>query len=56
MPKFLFEGKYSVDGVKGLLKEGGSARRAAEKLAHSVGSLRGAGLAVVSVLENPRVH
>jgi uncharacterized protein with GYD domain len=38
MPKFLFEGKYSVDGVKGLLKEGGSARRAAaEKAAQSVG-------------------
>jgi len=38
MPKFLIEGKYSVDGVKGLLKEGGSGRRAAiEKLAQSVG-------------------
>ena len=38
MPKYLIEGKYSVDGVKGLLKEGGSGRRAAvEKAAQSVG-------------------
>ena len=39
MPKFLLEGKYSVDGVKGLLKEGGSGRRTAiEKAAQSVGA------------------
>ena len=38
MPKYLIEGKYSVDGVEGLLKEGGSGRRAAvEKAAQSVG-------------------
>ena len=38
MPKFLIDGKYSVDGVKGLLKEGGTGRRAAvEKLAQSLG-------------------
>ena len=38
MPKFLLQGSYSVEGVNGLLKEGGSARRAAaEKAAQSVG-------------------
>src|SRR5262245_16983467 len=29
MPKYLCVAKYSVEGVKGLMKEGGSARRAA---------------------------
>jgi uncharacterized protein with GYD domain len=29
MPKFLFEADYSVEGTKGLLKEGGTKRRAA---------------------------
>ena len=28
MPKYLFQGSYTLDGVKGLLKEGGSSRRA----------------------------
>ena len=28
MPKYLFHGSYTLDGVKGLLKEGGSARKA----------------------------
>jgi uncharacterized protein with GYD domain len=38
MTKYLVEGKYSVEGAKGLLKDGGSGRRAAiEKLAQSVG-------------------
>jgi uncharacterized protein with GYD domain len=38
MPKYLLEGNYVGDGVKGLLKEGGSSRRTAvEKLAKSVG-------------------
>ena len=38
MAKYLVEGKYSVEGAKGLLKDGGSGRRAAlEKLAQSVG-------------------
>ena len=38
MAKFLIEGKYSVEGAKGLLKDGGSGRRAAiEKAAQSVG-------------------
>ena len=38
MPKFLFEGRYSPDGVKGLLKDGGSGRReAVQKLIASVG-------------------
>jgi uncharacterized protein with GYD domain len=38
MPKFLFQGKYSADGVKGLLREGGSGRReAVDKLVASVG-------------------
>lgn len=29
MPKYLFEASYSADGVKGLIKDGGSGRRAA---------------------------
>ncbi|MFI5154124.1 MAG: GYD domain-containing protein [Chitinophagales bacterium] len=29
MPKFLIKGNYSAEGVKGLMKEGGSARRTA---------------------------
>lgn len=29
MPKYLIKGSYSVEGTKGLLKEGGSSRRAA---------------------------
>ena len=29
MPKYLLEVNYSVDGVKGVLAKGGSARRAA---------------------------
>jgi uncharacterized protein with GYD domain len=38
MPKYLLEANYVNDGVKGLLKEGGSSRRAAiEKAAQSVG-------------------
>ena len=28
MPKYLFQGSYTVEGVKGLLKEGGASRRA----------------------------
>lgn len=38
MPKYLIQGNYAGDGLKGLLKEGGSGRRAAiEKLVVSVG-------------------
>jgi uncharacterized protein with GYD domain len=38
MPKYLFQANYTDDGVHGLLKEGGSSRRAAvEKGAQSVG-------------------
>ena len=38
MPKYLFQGNYVGEGVKGLLKEGGSSRRAAvEKAAQSLG-------------------
>lgn len=38
MAKYLFQANYAVEGVKGLLKEGGSSRRAAvEKAAQSVG-------------------
>jgi uncharacterized protein with GYD domain len=29
MPKYLFEGSYTVEGIKGVLKEGGSGRREA---------------------------
>jgi len=38
MPKYLFQVNYIGEGVKGLLKDGGSKRRAAtEKLIQSVG-------------------
>ena len=38
MPKYLIQANYVGDGLKGLLKEGGSRRRAAvEKLLGSVG-------------------
>jgi uncharacterized protein with GYD domain len=38
MAKYLFQSRLAVEGVKGLLKEGGSARRAAvEKTAQSMG-------------------
>jgi uncharacterized protein with GYD domain len=38
MPKYLFEASYTTDGVKGLIKDGGSKRRAAvEALAKSLG-------------------
>jgi uncharacterized protein with GYD domain len=38
MPKFLIKACYNADGARGLIKEGGSARRAAvEKLVQSVG-------------------
>lgn len=38
MPKYLIQASYVGEGVKGLLKEGGTGRRAAvEKLAASVG-------------------
>jgi uncharacterized protein with GYD domain len=38
MPKYLFEADYSVEGTKGLLKEGGTKRRAAvEAAVKSVG-------------------
>ncbi len=38
MPKYLFAAKYTVDGMKGVMKEGGSKRReAADQLLKSVG-------------------
>lgn len=38
MPKFLVKATYTSEGVKGLLKEGGSKRRAAvQKLVESLG-------------------
>jgi uncharacterized protein with GYD domain len=38
MPKYLFQANYVGEGVKGLLKEGGTSRRAAvEKITKSVG-------------------
>jgi len=38
MPKYLFQVNYVGEGVKGLLKEGGSSRRAAtEKMVQSMG-------------------
>jgi uncharacterized protein with GYD domain len=38
MPKFMIAGSYTADGAKGLLKDGGSARKAAvEKALNSLG-------------------
>jgi uncharacterized protein with GYD domain len=38
MPKFLFEANYTPEGAKGIVKEGGSARRAAvEKTVAALG-------------------
>lgn len=38
MPKYLLQANYVAEGIKGLLKEGGSSRRAAaEKAIQSVG-------------------
>ena len=38
MPKYLFHGSYTTEGLKGFLKEGGSKRReATEKLTKSLG-------------------
>lgn len=38
MAKYLFHGSYTAEGVKGLLKEGGSGRRkAVEQVAKSMG-------------------
>lgn len=38
MPKFLIKASYTSDGVKGLLKEGGSSRRAAvHKMVEALG-------------------
>ena len=38
MPKYLFQASYTAEGAKGLLKEGGTKRRAAvEQLIKSVG-------------------
>ncbi len=43
MPKYMIRASYTVDGVKGLLKEGGSGRRAAieKTVASAGGSLEG---------------
>jgi uncharacterized protein with GYD domain len=37
MPKYLIQANYVGEGLKGLLKEGGTSRRAVEKLFGSVG-------------------
>jgi uncharacterized protein with GYD domain len=38
MPKYLYVGSYTADGVKGVLKEGGSSRRdAVQRLIESAG-------------------
>jgi uncharacterized protein with GYD domain len=38
MPKYMFEAHYTVEGAKGVMKEGGSGRRAAiAKMAEGVG-------------------
>ena len=35
MPKYLFQGSYTVEGIRGLLKDGGSKRRAVVEQATS---------------------
>ncbi|TMC52673.1 MAG: GYD domain-containing protein [Chloroflexi bacterium] len=38
MPRFLIQGSYTADGVKGVLKEGGTGRRkAVEAAVHALG-------------------
>ena len=38
MPKYLYEASYTAEGIKGLLKDGGTKRRAAvEDLVRSIG-------------------
>ena len=38
MSKYLFQGHYTTEGIKGVIKEGGTGRRSAvEKLAKSLG-------------------
>ena len=38
MPRYLFQGSYTSDGIKGILKEGGSGRKAAiQKLVEGIG-------------------
>ena len=39
MPKYLFHGSYTLEGVRGLLKEGGSSRRSHFK--ENIGNLGG---------------
>jgi uncharacterized protein with GYD domain len=39
MPKYLFHGSYTLEGVRGLIKEGGSSRRSHFKV--NVGNLGG---------------
>jgi uncharacterized protein with GYD domain len=39
MPKYLIKGSYTAEGVQGLLKEGGSARRAV--LTEAIGKIGG---------------
>jgi len=42
MPKFLVEASYTAEGAKGLMKAGGSARRAAvQKMVESGRAARG---------------
>src|SRR5258706_1137972 len=49
MPKYLLQANYVGEGVKGLLKEGGTKRRAAvEKAFKSAGATLGAGFSVFS--------
>jgi uncharacterized protein with GYD domain len=51
MPKFLFEASYTVEGVKGLRREGGSGRR--EAVARAAESVGGAARALLLRLRRP---
>ena len=54
MPKYLAHASYTVEGLKGLLKDGGTKRReAVEQLAKGLGLIvRGK----VSVLQQDQIH
>ena len=40
MPKYMVSGSYTVDGIKGILKEGGSARKShVEQLVKGMGGV-----------------
>ena len=60
MPKYIVSGSYTVDGIKGILKEGGSARKShVEQLVKGMGGILEAfyfaygGVDVVAIVNLP---